>query len=359
MNRIKLSTLALAVAALAGYAHADDSLSIYGIIDAGVRGATHQPTPKATSSAPASGTSYSMVSGGYTTSRFGFRGKEDLGNGLRAVFQLESSLAVQNGSVDSVLFNRESRVGLTDGRNSIHFGRQYTEAYNSLQQVDPLALHSAANNPNAAVAALNDTSSYGNELAGQTNNRTNSVVRYDGNYGQLKTGAQYSLGAVPGDSSAKSSYGFRASYDVSHVLVSGSASRLHDASDNSLDAYTFGAKWSYTQALALSATYSDQETHNGVANGYNRHVGSIGALYTPNNITYGLAYYNTKADRIGGAAGVDGSQDKLLGLASYSLSKRTSVYSTVDYAVNHNALVPANTREESVLGLAVGLTHVF
>jgi len=77
----------LAVAALTGLlivplsAHAQSSLNLYGLIDTGV-------------SWVSTGTDRSGIlsTGVASTSRLGFRGAEDLGNGLRAVFDLESAL---------------------------------------------------------------------------------------------------------------------------------------------------------------------------------------------------------------------------------------------------------------------------
>lgn len=359
---IKLSALALAVAAFAGQANAADSVTIYGIIDAGGRIATHQATPAATVAVPASGTTQSMVSGGLSTSRFGFKGTEDLGGSLKATFQLEAGLATTTGALDntnSILFNRASTVGLTDGRHSLLLGRQYTEAFYSLLEVDPLGFKATPINTNVSAGSLNDTTTFGNLLTGQTDIRTNSSVRYDGNYGNFKTGAQYSFGGVSGNDDQKSSYGLRASYNFGTVLVSGSANRLNDAASANLTNYTIGAKWNYTPMLALAATYADQKVSGGATDGYKRQISSVGAYWTPNSATYGVAYYGTNSSGIGGVAGKDGSQDKLVGLAAYSLSKRTSLYSTVDYSVNHDALVPNTTMQSNMFGLTLGVNHSF
>lgn len=359
---IKLSALALAVAAFAGQASAADSVSIYGVIDAGGRIATNQATPTATVAMPASGTTQSMTSGGLTSSRFGFKGTEDLGGSLKATFQLEAGMANTTGALDntnSILFNRTSTVGLTDGRHSLTLGRQYTEAYYSLGEVDALGLKATPVNPNVAAGMLNDTTAFGNQLTGQTDIRTNSAIRYDGNYGNFKAGLQYSLGGVSGNDVQKSSYGARASYNFGTVLVSGSANRMNDAANANLTNYTVGAKWNYTTSLSLAATYADQQVSGGATDGYKRQLSSVGAYWTPNSATYGLAYYNTNASRIGGMVGADGSQDKVVGLASYSLSKRTSLYSTVDYSVNHQALVPTNTLQSNMFGVTLGVNHSF
>ena len=367
MNRtMKLSAVAATLmAALSTQAFADDNVTIYGIVDAGVRVSTNQATQAtstATAANPASGTQLSGVTGGLTTSRLGFKGSEDLGNGLKAVFQLEAGLGVNTGSLDnssSILFNRISHVGLTTGTQTVFVGREYTEGYLALLETDPLGFRAVPNNPNVAVGGLNDTSTWGNQLPGQTDARTNNAVRYEGLFGDLKAGAQYSAGGVAGSTNAKSSYGIRLSYNLGSLIVNGSVNRFNDDATNTLTNYTLGAKYKYTPELSLAATYSDAKVSGGATDGYDRKLASVGAYYTPGMMTYGLAYYNTKASSIGGVIGADGSQDKLVGLVGLGLSKRTTLYTTVDYSANHDALVPANTAQKNVTGLTLGLNHTF
>lgn len=87
------ATTALGVlgAALASQAHAQSNVTIYGIVDAGVEYVNH---------ASDNGGAARAVSGGKNTSRFGFKGSEDLGNDLKAVFQLESGINLVNGQFD-------------------------------------------------------------------------------------------------------------------------------------------------------------------------------------------------------------------------------------------------------------------
>jgi predicted porin len=358
IRNFKLSAMALALMACAG-AHADD-VTIYGTVDAGLRAATNQATANATLANPDSGTKYSLISGGLLSSRLGFKGSEDLGQGLKAVFQLESGLNLNNGSNDAsgILFNRIAHVGLTDGHSSIFLGRDYNEAYMSLSEVDPLNFRATPLNVNIQSSSLNDTTAFGVLLAGQTNARSNNAITYEGNYGAFKGGLQVSSGGLA-DSSASNSYGARASYDFGPALLAGSVSRLNDASNNHLDVYTVGGKYLYTPNLTLAATYTDQQVYGGVNNGYTRRISSAGAYYNPSALTYGVAYYGTRASNVGGVAGVDGAQDKLVGLVSYGFSKRTNLYTTADYARSYDALVAPLTNKSNVFGLTVGVNHSF
>jgi predicted porin len=53
-----------------------------------------------------------VISGGMNTSRWGLRGSEDLGGGLKAVFNLEGGILMDTGAQDGALFKRQANVGL-------------------------------------------------------------------------------------------------------------------------------------------------------------------------------------------------------------------------------------------------------
>src|SRR5690606_25713831 len=77
-------------------------------------------------------------SGLLSTSRLGFKGSEDLGGGLSAVFKLEGSLAVDTGTSDALKFNRESYVGLAGGFGEIRFGKIWTAYDDIAWNVNPV-----------------------------------------------------------------------------------------------------------------------------------------------------------------------------------------------------------------------------
>ncbi|MCH5824209.1 porin, partial [Salmonella enterica] len=69
-----------------------------------------------------------MINGVQSGSRWGLRGSEDLGDGLRAMFTVESGFDSGNGtSQQGRLFNRQATIGLAnDSWGSLEFGRQTT-----------------------------------------------------------------------------------------------------------------------------------------------------------------------------------------------------------------------------------------
>ncbi|MFP5413339.1 MAG: porin, partial [Gammaproteobacteria bacterium] len=94
---MKKSLLALAVlGAFAGAAAAQTNVTLYGIADAGI-GWTD--TDKANADGIAR-----VVSGTQSTSRFGIRGSEDLGGGLKATFNIEAGVNWDTGAADSTFW---------------------------------------------------------------------------------------------------------------------------------------------------------------------------------------------------------------------------------------------------------------
>ncbi|MCP5266459.1 MAG: porin [Burkholderiaceae bacterium] len=125
---MKKSLLAVAVAAaLPGAAYAASNVTMYGIADVAAdfvdRGNASRNT-------------LFISSGGQSTSRWGVRGAEDLGGGLKAIFQFEAGVGVDTGSNDANFFQRTSTVGLEGGFGTIRLGRTYTPSFLSLAKWD-------------------------------------------------------------------------------------------------------------------------------------------------------------------------------------------------------------------------------
>jgi len=118
---VKKIPLAVAVSATlaASAAHAQSSVTLYGLIDAGFM---------YTNNVKGQGGLVQASSGNINGSRFGLKGGEDLGGGLKAIFVLENGFNVQNGKLgqNSRLFGRQAFVGLSSTQfGTITLGRQY------------------------------------------------------------------------------------------------------------------------------------------------------------------------------------------------------------------------------------------
>lgn len=125
---MKKSLLALALCgAFAGVAHAQSSVVIYGNVDAGMIKRTNEP----------------LTIGKRSNNTLGFKGVEDLGNGLKAVFQLEMRYEPDTGTNEMggtnqrPLFQGQSRVGLMGDFGTLRIGRGLTPFQESIIAFDP------------------------------------------------------------------------------------------------------------------------------------------------------------------------------------------------------------------------------
>lgn len=164
---MKKTLIALAaLSSIAGVAQAQSSVTLYGLVDAYVGS-------KSTTTVAGVKTTQTVVdSSGQNNSRFGFRGVEDLGGGMKAIFALEGGFNTDTGAGNTSgasLFGRQANVGLTGGFGTVKIGRVYT-AYD--------ALRGATNNvydSNFAVTA----NAWGGGLVGDYANRTNNGFSYE------------------------------------------------------------------------------------------------------------------------------------------------------------------------------------
>ncbi|MEA3130978.1 MAG: hypothetical protein QOF46_2773, partial [Paraburkholderia sp.] len=174
---MKKSLLALAaLGAFAGVAHAQSSVTLYGIIDEGFNINTNSGGKHL----------YNLSSGVLQGSRWGLRGTEDLGGGLKAIFVLENGFDVNNGKLGQggLMFGRQAYVGLSSQFGTVTLGRQYDSV---VDYVGPLE---AGDQWGGYIAAHpGDIDNFNNAY------RTNNTVKYtSANYGGLTFGGTYSFG---------------------------------------------------------------------------------------------------------------------------------------------------------------------
>ena len=142
---MKKSLLALAAAgAFAGAAQAQSSVTVYGILDVGyvsqtTRNAGTPGTTGATTAAAYGATTTNtsgFASSAQSTSRLGFRGTEDLGGGLAAMFTFETGLNPNNSTL-TAWNNRQAFVGLQQkGMGMLSIGTQYTPIHEAVAATD-------------------------------------------------------------------------------------------------------------------------------------------------------------------------------------------------------------------------------
>ncbi|SFU43423.1 porin [Pseudoduganella namucuonensis] len=173
MKKNMIAAGLMAAAATASHAQGGN-VSVYGLIDTGVEYVTN---------VGAGGDNLTRMPTltGTLPSRLGFRGTEDLGGGLKAVFTLENGLAPDAGTQaqGGRLFGRQAFVGLSGDWGTVSIGRQYTMLFWSILDSDILG-------PN--IYGSGGLDSY------IPNARADNAVAYRGTFSGLTLGATYSFG---------------------------------------------------------------------------------------------------------------------------------------------------------------------
>ncbi|MDR6584464.1 porin [Herbaspirillum sp. BH-1] len=201
---MKKSLLALAVlGAFAGAAQAQSSVTIYGIVDTGIAYSS-----KVATATGGTGSKFGINSGVIQGSRIGFKGVEDLGGGLSAVFNLEAGFTNDDGGLQgsdavtsSNLFRRKSVVGLAGGFGTVLLGRQTDFS-------DTISAYTAVNDFGGVVS---NSGSGLNRLQGV---RTNNSISYTTtNLSGFTGNLIYGFGEQAGKTSAGQAYGIGGKYD--------------------------------------------------------------------------------------------------------------------------------------------------
>lgn len=132
--------IALAVAGLmSAPVMAQSNVQIYGILDTGV---SYYSGSENNTGAATDDSRTGIDSGMQYTSRIGFQGTEDLGNGLSAFFKIEQGLNADRSAVPT---NRQTFVGLKGGFGSVRLGRDYTPSRMLISRLDPFLAVGAGN----------------------------------------------------------------------------------------------------------------------------------------------------------------------------------------------------------------------
>jgi predicted porin len=145
---MKKSLLAVAVAAaLPTFAQAQSSVTLFGILDASIEYSNtdaNRAINAATGAVGGADSGMRLNSGTQSGSRFGVRGVEDLGGGLKAIFTIEHRLNVDSGETagggfnngNGAFWNGQAWVGLEGGWGRLTMGRQYTPIFWALLPAD-------------------------------------------------------------------------------------------------------------------------------------------------------------------------------------------------------------------------------
>jgi len=245
MKKTALALAAFSFAASAAHA-GETSVTVYGVIDMSLA--------YTSTTGPGNHSRMSVDSGDQMASRLGFRGKEDLGGGLSAIFQFETGFDTDDGAMATpgTLFDRKSVVGLSGGWGTLTAGRQ-TDAledigtrYTSFQIFGGGGMRAAHFNGQDRI----------------TGGRTSNALRFDSVIYNGFTGSLfYGMGEVAGSQSAGRSMGIGGNYGngafaigaayYQSALVADTTSA--HAGDTALKTFTIGASYQAGRAKLFGA----------------------------------------------------------------------------------------------------------
>ncbi|CAM4343383.1 porin [Bordetella muralis] len=372
---MKKTLLAAALlAGFAGVAQAETSVTLYGIIDTGIG------YNKVKGDGWDSGSRVGMINGVQNGSRWGLRGTEDLGDGLQAVFQLESGFNSSNGNSaqGGRLFGRQATIGLqSDSWGRLDFGRQTNISSKYFGSIDPFGAGFNQANIGVGLSAAN-TVRYDNLVLYQTPS-----------FSGFQAGVGYSFNA---DDENDEQTGFRTADNTraitaglryqngplnvafSYDQLNASNQMSQEATDATPRMYAIGGSYDF-EVVKLALAYA--RTTDGWFGGQ----GINGASFSPDQRGLGSNLFadGFKANSymvgltapIGGASKlfgswqmVDPSNDRLTGGDesmnvfslgyTYDLSKRTNLYAYGSYIKNYAFLEDVKST-----AVGVGIRHRF
>lgn len=320
---------AVAACIAAGGTHAQTGVTLYGVADAGV---------EFVSNAGRNGNSLVRVaSGNYSGSRWGLRGVEDLGGGLKATWQLESGFDIDTGNSGQGgrLFGRDAHVGIEGRYGGLHVGRQQTS----------IRVFGIAYDPNVIADRYGALA-----MAPEFGSRADNTIKYAGVFGGLSAEAFYAFQSngneVPGANVFGREMGAFVRYATGPLSVGVAYDDLHVGSAAN--------QAPVLRRLAVAGTYEagSARVYAGyrLARAYDgaRLPGAQSADTGASLYRLGLGYHITPALLLTGTAyyqdfrktGSDPWQ--FVVTADYAFSKRTDLYVSTSFALN---------RDQSQLGV--------
>lgn len=314
---MKKSLIALAALAASGFAMAQSSVTLFGVVDTGV---------SYIDNANAAGDNvYGLSTSGNTTSRLGFRGVEDLGGGLKAGFWLEGEVFGDNGG-SGLNFARRSTLSLIGNFGEVRLGRELTPSYSKVSSYDVFG--------QTGIGQIMAWRAWGaTGTADESAVRASNMVSYyTANYSGFHAGLGYGFDEQVEGKEGRYVGGYAAydngplsvalSYEQRKVGALGAADR---------DSVTLGASYDFG-ALKLSGIAQQTKYDQAVGGDDKFNTYSLGAkvpVGAAGEFRAQYALYDQKA--------IDSKAHHITLGYVHNLSKRTAVYGTVSHLKNKDA----------------------
>jgi predicted porin len=271
MKRFALTSLSLALLGTAGAAHAQNSVTLYGVIDTGF---TY--VHNANGNEKLVGTSSGNLSG----DRWGLKGQEDLGGGLKAIFQLENGFDVNTGKLGQSgrEFGRQAFVGLTaDKYGTVTLGRQYDPLVDMVQGI------TGDNYWASFVGTPGDVDNYDNS------SRVNNGVKYvSPNYAGLQFEGMYGFSNLAGTTGQGQTWSGAVAYNNGPLGLA--AGYYYTSNPSAGRTAAAGSTWNSPSSDSIF----DSPINNGYSSAHSIGIARAAAQYAIGPVTVGGSYSNAK-----------------------------------------------------------------
>ena len=279
-------------------AFSQSSVTLYGILDAGFN-YTIGSQKSITNGRPlGGGNQLALQDGAYgmDNSRWGLKGMEDLGSGLKAIFTLENGFAINSGTLSQggAEFGRQAFVGLAAPAGTVTLGRQYDP---HLEIVGPF---SAAWQFEGYLGTHPDD--VDNLLS--TRRLNNSIKYVSPNFQGLSAEALYSVGGVPGAVGRNQAWSVAAGYDggpfkagVGYLTVRNPNVSFYGSNPN-----TTGVTGNNLGSLGSATAGASDPVYAGFSSASAYNLFGAGASYTLGGATAGVIYTNVRYTGLGNVA---------------------------------------------------------
>jgi len=350
----------LLFAAATPIAHAQSSVTIYGVMDVF---AEHRSNMAANGDGR-----WLLNSGGMNTSRLGFRGSEDLGGGLKAVFQLESEVNMDSGQAagGGAFWGRQANVGLeSSSLGRLVAGRSYSTTYDFVLPFDPMGYapnYSWGTSAGAAGGGATGGARKDGMVTGVSN-----LLKYRVAFGPVSLGATFGAGEGTGNK-VYAAAGAYSSGPLGFVLAWDKVEALPvPAGTDKTRTVHLGASYGVTETVKLFAAIRDYDKSYAVAGAGGSHDKSrtwwLGTSFVAiPALTLTAAYYKQDI-RSGKTLGGIDDPALLVLRAKYALSKRTDLYTALGYGKGDTGPVSVS-RDDAAFGnkqtgITAGIQHRF
>lgn len=359
---MKKSLFAIAaLTTIAGSAQAQSSVTLFGLLDAGayyINGVT-----------TSSNNTFGVLSNTISSSNWGIKGTEDLGQGLKARFYAESGINVRNGALGqssaekadvsatgapvlTTLFDRGLYVGLQGNWGSLDIGNKLNPLWAANSGILPVSGNSVATNTaktlgfgnsnfthNSLTYTLPAISGFNAAVQYGFGNAVSGSAAGGSAAGSVLSGAvDYTTGGLNVRAAAQKRWG-NGTYLSANFTgdTAGPSSTGLNAKSVNQTTYLLGAKYKISD-FTIGAGWISNDVTPGVG------VAVINASkyannYMNNAFQVGVGYQATPAVLLGlNWVGATSGSNLINAQARYAFSKRTQAYAQVGYAMNKNGL---------------------